>query len=168
MWIWNDLADICMFLWNKASNRLNFSFTWNPCQFTLNLLLYVFIWQYDAPSSNNGLMDVYHYTYSVKTYEKHNSITCMWIWNDLADICMFLWNKASNRLNFTFTWNLCQFTLNLLFYVSIWQYDTPSSNTGLIVVLHFTSSVKTYEKHNLITHMWIWDDFGRHLHVFAK
>jgi hypothetical protein len=67
-----------------------------------------------------------------KTYEKHNPITCMWIWDDLDDICMVLRNKTTNRLNFISTWNPCQFMLNLLLYISIWQYDAPSSNTGLM------------------------------------
>jgi hypothetical protein len=69
-----------------------------------------------------------------KNIRKHNSNTRIWIWDYLASICMVLRNKATNRLNFTSTCNPCQFLLNLLLYVFIWQFDTTSSNTGLMDV----------------------------------
>jgi hypothetical protein len=61
------------------------------------------------------------FTYGVKTYNIHNCITHMSIWDDSSEIYMFWWNKAPNLLNFTFIGIRCLFMMNASI-VSLFDY----------------------------------------------
>jgi hypothetical protein len=61
------------------------------------------------------------FTYGVRTYNIHNCITHMSIWDNSSEIYMFWRNKAPNLLNFTFIGIRCLFMMNASI-VSLFDY----------------------------------------------
>jgi hypothetical protein len=76
--------------------------------------------------------------------------------------------QCSKSTQFLFYANLKSICDECITCVTIRLYFAMCATTDFIVTKRITYGVKTYNKHNCITHMLIRDDLGDILHILAK